>query len=149
MDGWAGRFVVGRMGFEVKSVNDDGNGTPGLTDEKEASTDAREAADNDDVICSGVRLVVGSASEVMSVEVDDCASGGGDCVVIVVLAKTYRLISLFKNRGRSNRSSTGGAAGAAAAKHNAPGSNVDRTASEAAIITDDRRTMLGRVILID
>ena len=63
------------------------NGTPGCADEKEASTDAKETADNEEAICSGDRLDVGSTFEVMSIDVDD-SSGGCDCVVIVVFAKT-------------------------------------------------------------
>ena len=74
-------------GFAVGSVNDV-NGTPGCADENEASTDAKEAADNEEAICSGDRLDVGSTSEMMSVDVDDWSSGGCDCVVIVVFAKT-------------------------------------------------------------
>ena len=88
MDAPAGGFVVGGAGFAVDSNNDDGNGTPGLADEKEASTDAKEAADNEDDICSGVRLDVGVTSGVMSIDVDDSSTGLCDCDVIVVFAKT-------------------------------------------------------------
>ena len=84
----AGGVVVGGSGFDVKSTNEAGNGTPGLADENEASTEAKEAADNDDAICCGVRLVTGSASDVSSEDVDVCSFGGCDCVVIVVFAKT-------------------------------------------------------------
>lgn len=61
---------------------------------------------------------------------------------VVPFAKTKRLISFFKNRGRSISSRC--CAGAASAKQKAL-SKVERTASEAAIMTDDLRIMIAYV----
>ena len=56
-----------------------------------------------------------------------------------MLLKTKRLISFFKNRGLSR--SSGGGAGAAAAKQVAK-SRVDSNARDAANITEDVRNMM-------
>lgn len=60
-------------------------------------------------------------------------------VEVVVLAKTKRRISFFKNRGLSK--SSRGCAGAAAAKHVAE-SSVDSKVRDAAKITEDLRNMV-------
>ena len=58
---------------------------------------------------------------------------------MVVLVKTKRLISFFKNRGLSK--SSRGCAGAAAAKQVAE-SSVDSNARDAVNITEDLRNMM-------
>ena len=58
---------------------------------------------------------------------------------MVVLVKTKRLISFFKNRGLSKSSL--GCAGAAAAKQVAE-SSVDSNARDAVNITEDLRNMM-------
>lgn len=70
-------------------------------------------------------------------EVD--ASSGDPPLEVVVLLKTKRLISFFKNRGLSK--SSRGCAGAAAAKHVAE-SSVDSNARDATKITEDLRNIM-------
>lgn len=63
----------------------------------------------------------------------------GSLLEVVVLAKTNRLISFFKNRGLST--SSRGGAGAAAAKQVAE-SSVNSNAKDAANVTEDLRNMM-------